>query len=293
MTLRHAALAALASVIWGFAFVVIKLGLASFSAPQLTALRFVVAALPVLFVPRPRIAWTDLALIGLTLFTGQFLLLFFAFAAGLPAGLASVTQQTQAFFTVILAAVFLRDRPGLRQSIGMAVAFAGLLLIGLTTGSDLTPVALGLAIGGAFSWAVGNVLVKRLPDIPVFSLVSWASLVPPLPALLVSALWGRGTSLPAALLGASWTGLGAVLYLGAVATTLAYVIWGRLLQRYPAASVTPFALLAPVTGVLASALIFGEAFGPVRYAGMALILAGLAVIVLAPARAADPRVPPR
>jgi O-acetylserine/cysteine efflux transporter len=43
--------------------------------------------------------------------------------------------------------------------------------------------------------------------------------------------------------------------------------------------VAPFALLSPATGILSSALILGEVFGPVRYAGMALILAGLAVIV--------------
>jgi O-acetylserine/cysteine efflux transporter len=61
-------------------------------------------------VKRP-IAWPSLVLIGLTLFTGQFLLLFFAFAAGMPPGLASVSQQLQVFFTVILAAVFLRDLP--------------------------------------------------------------------------------------------------------------------------------------------------------------------------------------
>ena len=110
------ALAALTSIIWGFAFVVIKLGLESFSAPQLTAVRFLVAAPPVLLVPPPRISWGSLVLIGLTLFTGQFLLLFFAYAAGLPPGLASVIQQMQVFFTVLLAAVFLGDTPTRRQT---------------------------------------------------------------------------------------------------------------------------------------------------------------------------------
>ena len=129
MRFRDGALAALTSVIWGFGFVVIKLGFSSFSAPQLTALRFIVAALPVFLVPRPKIAWPRLALIGLTLFTGQFLLLFFAIAAGLPAGLASVTQQTQVFFTVLLAAMFLREIPSLRQGVGMTVASLAVALM--------------------------------------------------------------------------------------------------------------------------------------------------------------------
>jgi len=164
-------LAALTSVVWGLAFVAVKLGLDSFSAPQLTALRFPIAALPVVLVRRPRISWTLLALIGLTLFTGQFLLLFFAFALGLPPGLASVTQQTQAFFTVALAAAFLGDRPTRRQCAGMVAALGGLALIGSSPGEDLRPLALALALGGALSWAVGNMLVKRAAGVPIFP--SW------------------------------------------------------------------------------------------------------------------------
>jgi O-acetylserine/cysteine efflux transporter len=257
-----------------------KFALESFSAPQLTAVRFLIASLPVLVVPRPRIPWPSLLAIGTTLFTGQFMLLFFAYTQGLPPGLASVTQQTQAFFTVILAAALLGDVPGLRQCAGMAVALIGLVLIGLTTGSDLPLSALGLALAGAFSWAIGNVLVKGRPGVPIFSLVVWASLVPPLPSLLVSAVYDPSPSLVDAISRASWLSIGAAVYLGAVATVVAYAGWGSLLQRYPSVVVAPFALVAPCTGMLLSALIFQEAFTPARYAGMGLILGGLAVIVL-------------
>src|SRR5260221_13542220 len=174
MPVRDMILAALTSVVWGFAFIATRTPLDSFSAPQLTALRFLIACLPVLFVPRPNIAWSSLVLIGLTLFAGQFLLLFFAFAAGMPPGLASVSQQLQVFFTVILAAVFLRDLPTARQCVGMAVAFAGLAASPLTVGGDLRPLALGLALVGAFSWAVGNLLVKRNAAVPIFLLVVWS-----------------------------------------------------------------------------------------------------------------------
>lgn len=60
---------------------------------------------------------------------------------------------------------------------------------------------------------------------------------------------------------------------------LGYTIWGSLLRRYPAATVTPFALLIPFVAAYASSLAFGERFGPLRLAGMALVLLGLAVIV--------------
>jgi O-acetylserine/cysteine efflux transporter len=60
---------------------------------------------------RPAFRWTTLLGIGLTLFAGQFLLLFFAIKLGLPPGVASITQQMQAFFTVLLGALFLQERP--------------------------------------------------------------------------------------------------------------------------------------------------------------------------------------
>jgi O-acetylserine/cysteine efflux transporter len=185
----------------------------------------------------------------------------------------------QVFFTVLLCAWLLGDVPTRRHVAGLVVAFAGLALIGLTIGVDLKPLALGLALGGAFSWAVGNVLVKRLPNVPIFPLIVWVSLVPPLPALLIGALGPPHPSLLAAVMGASWPSLLAVLYLGSIAI-MAFALWGNLLQLYPASVVAPFALLSPCTGVVASALAFGEVFSPMRYAGMALILAGLAVVVL-------------
>src|SRR5260221_3076174 len=102
-------------------------------------------------------------------------------------------------------------RLGHGPCVGMAVAFAGLATIGLTVGGDLTPIALGLALAGAFSWAVGNVLVKRHAEMPIFPLVVWCSLVPPLPSLLICSVYDS-RSLAAAVSGASWLSLAATLY---------------------------------------------------------------------------------
>jgi O-acetylserine/cysteine efflux transporter len=279
MLIRDMLLAALTSVIWGFGFVVAKFGLESFSATQMTALRFLIVAVFIVVVPRPKLPWPSLIAIGATLFTGQFLLLFLAFTHGMPPGLASVSQQIQAFFTVLLSAVFLRDIPGVRQLVGMVIAFGGLALIATTVGADLKIVGLSLAVAAAFSWAVGNVLVKRAPTVPMFPLVIWCSLIPPLPALLLSSLYDQQSTV-AAIANASWLGIGTVIYSGFLGIAIAYAAWGYLLQRYPSGVVAPFALLTPCVGVVASKLIFDEAFSPVRYTGMALILCGLAIIVL-------------
>ena len=171
MRMRDMGLAVLTSVIWGFAYVTYRFGLESFSPAQLTVMRFLFACLPVFFVPRPKIAWPMIVLIGLILFAGQFLLLMLAYALDMPAGLGSVTQQTQAVFTVALAAIFMREIPKPRDGIGMVVAFAGLGLIALTVGGDLKPAAFALAVAAATCWAIGNMLVKRTGAAPAFALM--------------------------------------------------------------------------------------------------------------------------
>ena len=231
-------------------------------------------------LPRPALTWPRLIAIGATLFAGQFLLQFFAIANGLPPGLASLLVQTQALFTIVFAAMALRERPTTRQASGVTVAFGGLVLIVLTIGQDLTVAGFCLAMGSAVSWGIGNMLLKRISDVEMLDLIVWLSLVPPLPALALSLMLDGPAGFPRAVSSASWLAVAAALYLGVVATILAYAIWGRLLRRYPTATVTPFALLVPFVGGYSSALVFGERFGPLRLAGMALVLLGIAVIVL-------------
>jgi O-acetylserine/cysteine efflux transporter len=79
----------------------------------------------------------------------------------------------------------------------------------------------------------------------------------------------------------SLTGLVAMLWIGGISTCIAYWLWGRLLRDYPAAQVVPFALLVPFVGSAASSIVFGERFGPLRLAGMATVIGGIAVMLLA------------
>jgi O-acetylserine/cysteine efflux transporter len=88
----------------------------------------------------------------------------------------------------------------------------------------------------------------------------------------------------------SLTGLVCMLVLGAVSTSIAYWLWGRLLRDYPAAQVVPFALLVPFVGSAASSVVFGETFGPLRLAGMVTVIGGIAVMLLARRPSALPKI---
>src|SRR5262249_56058486 len=120
---------------------------ARFAPPARTAVGSGTAAPPARVRPRPPVGWPRLIAIGATLFAGQFLLQFFAIAESLPPGLASLLVQTQALFTIVFAAIVLRERPTARQVAGVGAAFAGLVLIVLTVGQDMTLLAFGLPLG--------------------------------------------------------------------------------------------------------------------------------------------------
>jgi len=279
---KHILLALLVAAIWGVNFTVISIGLGSFPPLLLAALRFAIAAIPALFLPRPNIRWPLFIWIGATLFLGQFALLFTGMAVGITAGLASVVLQSQAFLTILIASAFLREKPTFKQISGTLAAFAGLAVIAETAGgADFTLTGLGLCLAAALCWAVGNVLLRRAGTATdMFALVAWLSLIPPIPLLILSLTMDGPAKLGHALATMSWGGIGAVLYIAGLSTTLCFAIWGQLLKRYPASAVAPFSLLVPIFGAASAALFLGEKFGTMRIAGMAMVLAGLVVAVI-------------
>jgi O-acetylserine/cysteine efflux transporter len=280
MPIRHIALAVLVTAIWGFNFVVIRLGLGSVPPLLLAALRFVVAALPVIFLARPNVPLARMIAIGMTLFVGQFAFLFPAMKLGMPPGLASVTLQSQAFLTILFAALALGERPKPRQLAGAGVAALGLLTIATTVGGDFTTIGLGLTIASAASWALGNVLMRGAGKPDMLAMMVWLSLVPPLPLFALSLVFEGWSAITAGVTGMGLVGAGSVLYLALLATLVGFGLWGFLLKNHPASTVAPFSLLVPLFGTLSSWLVFGETFSPLRVAGMGLILLGLATIAL-------------
>lgn len=274
---RHVALAVLLSIFWGLNFVVVTIALTDFPPLLLVSLRFVIAALPVLFLPRPAVSWPTMIAIGATLFIGQFALLFPAMAVGMPPGLASIALQVQAFITIGIAAATLGERPTVRQLAGSGIAFLGLVLIAATIGSNgVTLAGFLLLAGAAVFWSIGNVLLRRAGKVDMLPMMAWLSLIPPIPMLLLSFSIEGPERIAGAFTHANWLTVGAVLYIAVVSTTFGYASWGHLLKLYPAATAAPFALLVPVSGTISAMLILGETFGPLRLAGMVLILAGLA-----------------
>ena len=182
-------LAVMVAVIWGLGFIASRLALDELSPALLTALRFAIAALPCLFVPRPKVAWPVLIAISFTLFLGQFLAQAYGIAHGVPVGLSSVIVQSQALFTIGFAAIAFRERPTPRQTLGIGIAAVGLLMICGTVGYDFSVGAFAVLMISPISFAIGNLLLRRAKDAPMFNLFAWLCLVAAIPLFALTCFW--------------------------------------------------------------------------------------------------------
>ena len=272
-------------VIWGVNFVVMKWGLATLSPLVLCALRFVAASLPfLLFIKPPRnIAWKLVAAYGLVLGIGQFGVLFTGMKMGMPAGMASVVLQTQAFITMLLAAVFLGEKPKPWQWLGLCIAIVGLIAIGAAHGestSDMTLAGFLLTVGAAASWAVTNLITRKAAQQGQYDAVGfivWSSLFPIIPLLLLACWMDGADSVVQQLSHLGLRELGVVAYLSLLSTIVGYGLWTRLLQRYAASTVAPLSLLVPVVGLLSAMLLLGERPTGVQWLGTLGVLMGMAI----------------
>jgi len=270
-------------VIWGTNFVAMKVGMRGLSPMLLGALRFALAAFPlILFVRAPKLPWRWVAAYGLVQGLGQFGLLFTALKFGMPAGMASLVIQTQAFFTLLLAAPILHERAQRHHWIGLGVAALGLAVIAGGRGEgpgQMTMLGFVLTLGGAFMWAVSNIIVRlasrKSPGYDPFAFIAWSSAAPVLPFLLLAVLIDGWEPVAGMIMNIGWGEILSVLYLAVLATLVAYTLWTQLLTRHAAAKIAPFSLLVPVVGLWAASVAFGERLETLQWVGVACVLAGL------------------
>ncbi|MGX5220927.1 EamA family transporter [Pseudomonas segetis] len=280
MTPKDVFFALLVILVWGLNFVVIKVGLHGVPPMLLGALRFTLAAIPaIFFIKRPNLPLRWLIAYGMTISFGQFAFLFSAMSVGMPAGLASLILQSQAFFTLMFAALVLGERVRTSNIMGLVVAAAGLLLIGMQSGAGMTLAGFGLTICAAVMWAMGNIITKKVGQINLVSLVVWGSLVPPLPFLAMSLLFEGPAQIETSLRNISLSSIMAIVYLAFIATILGYGLWSRLMSRYPASQIAPFSMLVPVIGLSSSALLLNEQLSQLQMLGALLVMAGLLINV--------------
>ncbi|MFT5481777.1 MAG: O-acetylserine/cysteine efflux transporter [Halieaceae bacterium] len=282
MKISHQFIAVLVAFIWGTNFVFIRYGLDELGPFTFAALRFMLVAFPlVLIFPKPQTSWLSLASYGLFIGFGQFGALYWVMQDNISPGLASLILQMQVFFTVLLAFLLIGEKIKRLQLIAFILSFFGLALIYIYTDGQTTQLGLTVALLAAASWACGNIVVKNAGAIDILGFLVWSSLFS-IPPLALMAWYFEGLEgIAQSLTQASWKAWFVVLWQSLGNTIIGYGLWNMLLNRYSAATVTPWALLVPVFGMSASAALLAEPMAWWKLTAMFLICAGLALNMFA------------
>ena len=289
----------IAVVLWGLSFVATRMALRELSPVTLIFTRFALGTALLVgtlaarrrpLVP-PVGAWPTLALMGFVgIFAHQLLQSYglkvtTAVHAGWLIGLIPI-------WSALLAGLFLGERFGALKLGGLALGFAGALLVltrgRLGPGWRALPGTTGdlLILASTLNWAVystlGHGTLRRLGSLRATAgsmFLGWLMLAP---------LYLRvgGWREYAALTG---PGIGAVLFLGIGASGLGYLFWYGALERIETSRVAAFLYLEPLVTLAAAVALLHEPVGLATAAGGLMVLGGVALVQRAPAAASTPR----
>ncbi len=244
-----------------------------------TVLRFLVVLLLLLpfLQPPPRGSWPLLATVCLTTGALHFAFNFWALREG-GIALVAVLLQSYVPMSALLATLLLRERIGWRTATGIALAFLGVISIGLARGARAEGVAILLALTAAGLLALGTVAMRRLKGVGALELQAWNAAIG-MPLLVPLALWLEGDPRPSLLAAETRHWLG-VFYSAAIASVVGHGLLYALLRRHPIAAITPWLLLTPVVAIALAALFRRENPALPILLGGVLVLVGVLVIAL-------------
>lgn len=265
-------------LVWGFAFTMAKPASQHFPPLFMVAIvfGFVLVTYSLLFPGRIATPfWLGLLMASCS-GSLQMIPLFMGLAR-IDASYAVLLLQAQVPLAVIAAALLNGEAISPIRMGGIVLSFLGVAAIAGLPEHPPSLLAVGLVLLGSVIWAVGQALIKRVSrDEPtrLYRLVALHSL-PQLAigsALLETGQWASVvTATPA-----QWASLASLAVLG---SAIGNLLWYTLLGRVRVDLATPFLLLMPVVGVVASALVLGDRLTLAHGVGGALILAGLAIVV--------------
>ena len=270
-------------VMWGGTYVVTRAGVGELPPMLFALLRFGVAS--VLLVPlallrggrarlpRP-IPWRTLLLMGLTgvglYYTGFNLALTYTTASQ-----GALIQSSIPAITAVMAMVWLRERLSRQRVLGIVLAVAGVLLIVARTSPDASArsplIGNLLMFGTVLVWGVYTILAKQVADVDIIAITASVAVIGTIMLVPAALIEGAGRPLPTI----SWASWLRIFYLGALASALGYLLYGRALRDLDASLVGAFVNLAPVIGVVSGVVLLGEAIAPIAILGGALVLVGV------------------
>jgi O-acetylserine/cysteine efflux transporter len=276
MKFIHVLMAISVPLIWGTGFVVAKGAISEFPPILLMAFRFLVTSVVLIWFVKPPIGQLRaLFLIAIVASAIQYSLTFTGLK-GLDAGFAALIVQLEVPFLVILGVVLLGEKPSIKKWIGIIIAFSGVgLLVGKVEFGNAWLSVL-LVVLGALTWAIGQILVRKLKNIDGLTTTAWVAIFAT-PQLFVMSLVFESDHVNL-VMNANMSVWWAVLYLGLVMTALGYYFWYTLIRTYQVEKVAPFLLLLPVFSLAGGVIFLGEALSFMKVIGGLVVILGVAFV---------------
>ena len=278
MKFIHILMAITVPLIWGAGFVVAKGAINEFPPILLMAFRFLVTSMVLVWFVKPPIGQLRaLFLIAIVASAIQYSLTFTGLR-GLDAGFAALIVQLEVPFLVILSAILLGEKASLRKWMGIIIAFAGVgLLIGKVEFNNAWG-SVALVVAGAFTWAVGQIFVRKLKNIDGLTTTAWVAVFATPQLFVMSFIFE--TNQIEFITKASMSIWVAILYLGIIMTALGYYFWNTLIRSYTIEKIAPFLLLLPVFSLIGGVLFLGEMISGAKMFGGLIVILGVAFVSL-------------
>ncbi|MCW5731650.1 MAG: DMT family transporter [Alphaproteobacteria bacterium] len=292
MSGRDTLLMLMVTVLWAYNFFASKIGVDHFPPIFFSALRF--ALLLALMLPfiRPVPKSQRMALAGVALFMGvlHFALMFTGLQLASSVSAVAIATQTQVPFAALLAMLFLKERVGWRRWLGIAIAFAGVTLIGFDPQVIDNKLALLFVLGGALTFAINQVIASTIRDIDIFNMQAWIGLAATPGLLALSLVFEQGQL--DSVRSAGWQPWAGLAYSTIAASIIGHGIMYSMVRRYPVSLIAPYLLLPPVLAVFIGVLQWGDPFTWKLAVGGAMTLSGVGIITLRAARLGRLKVKP-
>ncbi|MEQ8356292.1 MAG: DMT family transporter [Kiloniellaceae bacterium] len=228
-------------------------------------------------LPRSRKDWLALTVIGVGATTLAFFGMFHA-AEFVSPGIATVIANTQPLLAALLAHWFLGERLGIHGRLGLALGFAGIVLIAVPQisegGGEAFRIGVTYIVISAIGISASNVVIKGIATkIDPLMAMGWQLVIGSIPLALIAFV----TEDPSAI---RWTGafLGSLIALSLAGTAVAYWVWCTVLQSVALSRANAFAFLVPLFGLGMGAAFYGERLTALALAGIAVTLLGIFLV---------------
>ncbi len=280
MSFRDFALLALVCLIWASNNIVSKFVVSTLGVPPLfyASARFLVVAVAVSpwLWPPPRPLWR-LIVIALLMGGGNFAFVFMGLKTATPSA-SAVVGQLGVPITTLLSVAMLGERIRWRRGLGIALTFAGAMLVmwnphGFAVSIGLIYVLIAAALG-----SLGAVMMKQMPGVRPLQFQAWVGFASLWPLMALSGLFEPGQL--AAGLHAGWPFVAAALFSGLVVSVIGHTLYYALIQRYETNLISPLTLMTPLATIALGVMITHDPFDLRMATGSAVALLGVLVIAL-------------